>query len=153
MAGLPWIKVEVALPNHPKLEAFEGALGLADGLGVIIRLWAYVAAYYPGGKFPKASALTVEKAILRGLDVTYGGNEFFSSGGPPDAGEAISALWNTGWLDDAGNYWAVHDWEEFHAAHADKANKNRERQARFRQRQRALPARNAGVTRDVTPLE
>jgi hypothetical protein len=154
MAGLPWIKVEVATPNHPKLEKLEGVLGVEDGLGIVVRLWTYTASYYPDGRIPKASALAVEKFAMRNLTITYGGVPgMFQAGGPPEHGEVIEALVAAGWLDDDGDYWEVHDWEDFHAAHSKKAEQNRERQRRFRQRNRKFPPRNAGVTHPVTLLE
>jgi hypothetical protein len=143
MAGLPWIKVAVELPDHPKLEQFEKAIRVEDGLGIIVRLWTYVARYYPDGMIPKAGALAVDRYAMRGTDVIYSDSDMFTAGGPAEPGECIEALHLAGWIDDAGDYWAVHDWDEFHEAHSKKAEQNRERQARFRQKHRLLPSRNA----------
>ncbi len=145
MAGLPWIKVEVALPNHPKIERLEAELGIADGLGLVVRLWCWTAAYYPDGRIPKASSVTMARNALRGL-----GEDDGSGNDPVTPAACVTALVRAELLDAEGDAFRVHDWDDYHAAHADKAAKNRERQARFREKRRTLASRDSDVTRDVT---
>jgi hypothetical protein len=139
MAGLPWIKVEVILPSHPKLQRLEKQLGLEDGLGVLTRLWCWTATYYPEGEFPASATDAMETSVTGSLTVT---------------GSVTEALVMCGWLDELahGERYRVHAWEEYQSAHADKAEREksqiRERVRKYRNRKRtnalALPGTVTG---------
>lgn len=144
MAGLPWIKVAVVLPGHPKLQMLEKFLGVADGLGVLVRLWCWTATYYPAGEFPASAASTMEKVAAADLSITYARMPMgMETGGPPQPGDVTDALVSSGWLDPMPGEverYRVHDWDDFQSAHADKATREkeqiRERVRKFRNRKR-----------------
>lgn len=125
--ALPWFKVTSALVHHPKLAALEREIPV-DGLGVLIRLWAWTAAYYPDGTIPAASAEPMAQEAIRGIepekDVTVTA--------------AVTALVTAGFLDEIEGGYVVHDWSEMQGAHAVAAEKNREKQRRFRERNRYI---------------
>ena len=74
--SLPWIKVQVVLPNHPKLQRLEKLLGVEDALGVMVRLWCWTATYYPDGIIPGHATQEMERVVIEGRNVTVtGGNE------------------------------------------------------------------------------
>ena len=146
MSRLPWIKVAVVLPGHPKLQALEKRLGLEDALGVMCRLWCWAATYDPTGEFPATACGGMEKVALGPCNaVTVEG-----------VTSVTGALVDAGWLDplDGGERYRVHDWDEFQSAHADKAERERaqvrERVRKLRNRKRnaiqALPV-TVAVTR------
>jgi hypothetical protein len=149
--ALPWIKVAVELPQHPKLDALEQELGVCPGLGLamVVRLWCWTAKYHPVGTVPRRSWEAMEREIAAGM-------EALSTGESLRNGVVVTALVTAGLaeLREAGNALVLHDWEDFNTAHSDKARQNRERQRRFRERHASRNTlTNGDVTRDVTPLD
>lgn len=143
--GYDWIKVSVKTPDHPKIQRLEKALGIDDGLGCVVRLWTWTADYYPDGDFPADAAGAMARKVAG--DVATLRNVTPS--------RVTDALVTAGLLDPHGDRYEVHDWPEHEAAHADKAERdrelNRERQRRFRNRRRNGPVtRDRNVTDNVT---
>lgn len=135
MAGLPWIRVEVILPHHPKVERLEKELGIEDGLGMLVRLWCWTASYYPNGEIPGSAEETLARVVagpLAARDVTL---------------PVTQALVTCGLLDRRAAGYAVHDWQDFQVAHVEHAEKKRAQNA---ERQRRFRGRNAHITRDIT---
>jgi hypothetical protein len=140
-----WVKVAVKTPAHPKVQRLEKLLGIEDGLGCAVRLWCWAAAYAPDGEFARPDIDAAAKAVigdvptLRNAGVT----------------RVTEALVTAGLIDDKSDRYEVHDWLQYQAAHADKAERdreqNRERQRRFRNRKRNAPVtRDRNVTGNVT---
>jgi hypothetical protein len=145
MSGLPWIKVAVVLPGHPKLQALEKFLQVEDGLGMLVRLWCWTANYYPDGEIPRSALGGMERVVAADLSITYGSTMggAIEAGGPPRPGDVTEALVSSGWLDPLtpdGDRYRVHDWSDFQEAHADKAEREkaqiRERVRKFRNRKK-----------------
>jgi len=173
MSGLPWIKVALDVVGHPKLDHFEEIMGLEDGLGVIIRLWTWVAAYCPTGVIPEDRAPPLERHIMGSITVPLGGNEIARLDGRPGPGWCLDALVESGWLERVTlrvtpdvtptPCYRVHDWDEMQTAHSERARSlNRERQRRFRERNAlvtkgrnalvTLPEESRGEEREKKPL-
>jgi len=131
MAGLPWIRIEVIVPAHPKVQRLEKELGITDALGMLIRLWCWTAAYYPDGEIPDGSESRMVEVVAAELGRNAGGQDPEVSNG-----DVTPALVTAGLLDRIPGGFRVHDWEEFQGAHIDNAEKvrqqNAERQRRFR---------------------
>ena len=141
--ALPWFKVTHALVHHPKAAALEAMIPL-DPVGVVIRLWAWTAAYAPEGFIPAGRIDHAAQAAI--------------AGGTPEeyvtVTAAVTALVSSGFLDPVEGGYEVHDWDEMQGAHATAAEKNREKQRRFRERNRnSNRPRNGYVTDPVTTLE
>src|SRR2546427_12552540 len=117
MSALPWIKVTVDLPNHPKLLELQEQLGTADGLGIVIRLWCWVAKYFADGRVPARWTTAMLVEALRGVKSDVVEND-----------DILEAMVLSGWLDSDGDVYVVHDWYTVQAAHTERAEKNRERQ-------------------------
>jgi hypothetical protein len=132
VAGLEWIKVDVDVGGHPKIEELERSLGPA-ALGVLVRAWCWTAKYCPDGFIPDDRVESLERAV--GMACV----EAFVAAGVTDR-------------NGARNGYEMHGWDEIQTAHVDKVTRareaNRERQRRFRERN-AL--RNAGHNAEVTP--
>lgn len=143
MAGLPWIKLDVVVPNHPKLQRLERALEIEDGLGVAVRLWCWTATYYPLGEIPIDAEDQIAKASIGHLD-----RNAIRNASPRYVTDALVTV---GLLERHEDRYEVHGWSEHQQAHADKAaresEQNRERQRRFRNRQRNV---TGAVTHNVT---
>jgi hypothetical protein len=137
MSGLPWIKVWTALPNHPKVQRLERALGVEDALGIVIRLWCWTASYAPEGDIAAADSEAMVRAAL---------------GNVTRNATVTEALVTAGILDPIPGGWRVHDWHEAQTVHVEAEEKRRaqarERQARFRSKRSVTEGRD--VTRDVT---
>jgi hypothetical protein len=138
MASLPWVKIDVDLPSHPKLLHLQELLGTTDALGIILRMFCWAAKFCPTGKVPKHVARPLAAEAVRGAVMRDGY-------GNPDA--CLQALQDSGWLEEQKDCFELHDWDDFQGAHIEAAEKNREKQRRYRDRNRGSN-RNAPVTRN-----
>ena len=136
MAGLPWIKVWTALPNHPKVQRLEKQLCITDALGIVVRLWCWTAAYAPEGEILESDIDGMAAACKAGK-VTR---------------DVTRALVTAGFLEPISGGFRVHDWRDMQTVHVEAQERRkaqaRERQARFRAKQSVTGVRD--VTRDVT---
>lgn len=153
--ALPWIKLDVVVPAHPKMQRLEKRLDVADGLGIAVRLWCWTAAYFPAGEIPAHAADSMARAAIGHVgkigdpgvtDVTL------------DPRDVTDALCEVGLLEAHGDRYVIHDWALHQQAHADKAERDRannaERQRRFRNRAKLMGVTvGNGVTSRVTVTE
>lgn len=131
--ALPWFKVTSALVHHPKLMDLEDRLPL-DPLGVVIRVWAFTASYYPDGLIPERAINRLGAEAIRGAEPEK----------EVTVTDAVTALVEAGFLERKTNGLKVHDWDYEQGAHQEAAEKNRERQRRFKEKKRL--ANVTGVT-------
>jgi hypothetical protein len=140
MGGLPWIKVWTVVGQHPKVQRLEREMDIPDALGMVIRLWCWVADYHPDGDIPEADAESMASAVTLKRCVGV-------------AAEFVTrACVTAGFLDRIPGGFRVHDWAEMQTAHIDSAERKkeqaRERQRKFRSKRSVTDKRY--VTRDVT---
>lgn len=158
--ALPWIKVAVDVADHPKIGVLERELTLIDGLGlaVVIRLWCWAARFYPDGNIPVVAWSGMARNALRDVMRTDGDNNS-DNWRMIEAREFVDALTVAGLVERLDGSCQLHDWEDFNSAHAKKAEQNRERQRRFRERHagsstvsQAAAPQVAGKRVTVTPV-
>lgn len=154
--GLPWLKLAVDVADHPKIGVLERELTLVEGLGLaaVIRLWCWVARFYPDGTIPEAAWPDMARNALRDVMRTDGDNNS-DNWRMIEAPEFVDALTVSGLVERLDGACQLHDWEDFNGAHAKKAEQNRERQRRFRERQAALstvPQRAGSHGGEITRL-
>ncbi len=131
---LPWFKVATSLPTHPKLLELAAAVPGCDPVGIVVRLWAWVAMYYPNGKIPARMESQVERAVTGYVTVTG----------------LVTAMLGVGLLERYRDSLIVHDWDVEQGEHVNMQERNRAKQRAFRERNRL---RNRDVTGGVTGSE
>jgi len=134
MAGLPWIELHRDLPDHPKSILLGVKLRDERAWTYMVQLWLWCAAHAPFGRFDgPASSVVIERA----------------AGWRGEPGALLAAAVECGFIDDEGGTMVIHGWDERAAAHLAKAEKDRERQRRWREQAKAnFSVTNASVTRD-----
>lgn len=136
-----WMRVDVALPRHPKVRSLGRRLGITPqaAVGALVGLWAYLLEFHDDGNL--AAADWEALADVAGV-----------SGGPA----LREALLGSGWL-DVGDTW--HDWDEYVGVLLDARRKNKERMRAARARDKAdtcaaraehVPNTCGATVRDVT---
>ena len=154
--ALEWFKVETRLVGDPKVAHLEKLLGIPDAIGIIIRLWAWTTKYAPDGRVTRNAAVT--------LDVTLATVTDSVTKGVTEAGRVTQALLDAGFLEngDQEGELSVHDWLSTQPQHAaiahTRAEQNRERQRRFRDRRKASVTHSNALRvtqslREITQLE
>ncbi len=113
-----WIKSDERLANHPKVDLLAATLDIhpAQALGHLHYVWYFGLNYADDGDLP-LGIHNLSKAAK------YDG----------DNKEFVSALVDTGWLDDDGKKLQIHDWLDYHGALLDKREKDRDRKRRERE--------------------
>lgn len=117
MAGLPWIKVSVDLPRHPKSQRLAARLDDPKAWIYVVQLWAWIAEYEATGEVQGEDAALL---VARGAGWA----------GDPDT--FCRAMISAGFLDTTPDGLAIHDWEEWAGAHVEKKAKDAKRQAKKR---------------------
>jgi hypothetical protein len=135
--NLPWVKVAVDLPEHPKAVALAKRLGDPRAWAWPMRLWMFCARFNAEGHFRDATA--VEAA----------------AGWTGKAGELAAALAAVRFLDRRGRAYSVHGWDEWAMPHIERLRRDRERKQRERDRARRRGVRGTsdGRPADVRTLE
>lgn len=142
--AMPWMKLAIALPRHPKSVTLGAMLGSARAWTHVVELWLWAAEVRPDGDLSDCDDVVLARC----------------AGWLDDAGRFVEALVAAGFL-DAGK--RLVRWAEHQAARVATAGARgdrstaAERQARYRERKRAERdgtgvTRNGptSVTRDVT---
>jgi hypothetical protein len=111
---------------------------------VVIRLWCWAARFYPDGNIPVVAWPGMARNALRDVRRTDGDNNS-DNWRMIEAPEFVDALTVAGLVERLDGSCQLHDWEDFNSAHAKKAEQNRERQRRFRERHAALSTQAQGV--------
>lgn len=118
MPGLPWFKVQADAASHPKVAVLAAELGvpLASARGIALGVWCWAAQYAPDGRLPRRLAPALA-----------------AFANPETPAGVVEALIAVGLLDEErGGVLAVHGWCELQSAHAEKAARDRARQAETR---------------------
>lgn len=106
--SLGWIKLYANLPEHPKSDALEAALGVARAWTHLVELWLWASRVKPTGDLTGVADLTIAKR----------------AGWAGDASLFVAALRQSGWLGDDGR---LHGWDEHQGAHQAKAARDAQR--------------------------
>lgn len=136
--ALPWFKVATSIVGHPKLLDLSVRVPGVDPVGLVVRLWAWVAAYYPDGEIP----VRMEPALAASVT----GNGY----GNVTGNEVVTALVDSGLLERTKNMLRVHDWDVEQGAHAKSSERNKAKQQAYRDRNRL---RNGNGVTGVTSSE
>lgn len=135
MAGLPWIQLEVGMPDHPKARALALELGIhrAQAVGHLCVLWTSVGRLAPHGlvSAPHASEVLEQ---LAGWD------------GEP--GKFTVSAVACKLVDEVEGGLLIHDWEEHAGAFVEKFQRDAERKRKKRAEQAKAKA-SAGRPPDV----
>ena len=115
--SLPWFRVDSDMTSHPKVFALSKRLGDPNAGWYLVCLWSWTMRYAARGHLPDGAETALESAC----------------GWRGEAGELISALISTGWLnqDESGKL-EVHDWWEKQGAAVAKAEKDSEKKREHR---------------------
>lgn len=116
-----WFSVENTLIDHPKTMALRLELSEPLAEAYLLRLWCWTHRYAPSGLIPVPSMLALEQSVG-----WRGGN-----------GILITALRKTGWIDEVGGEFFVHDWPEYQSVFVEKSI----RDAKLKRKKRAKAAR------------
>lgn len=130
MAGLPWIKVSVDLPRHPKSQRLAARLDDPRAWTYVVQLWAWIAEFEATGEVQG-----VDSALLVARGAGWAG----------DAEVFCRAMVAVGFLDTTPDGLAVHDWKEWAGAHVEKKHKDAKRQAK--RRASSVPSRGQSEPR------
>lgn len=117
MAGLPWIKVSVDLPRHPKSVLLAARLEDPKAWTYVVQLWFWMAEYAATGEVTGEDSVLL---VARGAGWT----------GNPDL--FCRAMVAVGFLDSNPEGLSIHDWDEWAGAHIEKKAKDAKRQAKRR---------------------
>lgn len=125
IVSLPWIKLAVDMPDHPKCDELAAELGDPDAWRLPVALWCFAAKYRPSGDLEGLTAAVIAKRAR------YAG----------DPERFIIAMRSVGFLDG----FVLHDFAETNGAHAAKLERDRER-SRDRRATVAGPSREEKAT-------
>lgn len=126
---IPWIQVYSNLSHHPKISSLADELKLSSkvvnpntiAVGLVINLWTWAIQNAYDGDLSRCSARAIADAC--------------AWRGKPE--ELLNGLLSCGWLDKDMR---IHDWEEYTTMYQelqdDAKLKHRERQQRYRERQK-----------------
>lgn len=127
---MPWLKLDTALPNHPKVRKLDLLLGRhGNGLAVIVSLWCWADHYAPSGDITRHAI--DDLAIACSVD--------------PKRVDILSALISAGFVDATEDHrFVLHDWSEHQGAAIELRSRNADRARAWRERHER--ARNANGT-------
>ncbi len=114
MRGLSWIRVDVDMPEHPKMLQLAEHLGVREAWPYVFRLWCWAAKVAPSGELGNAPA--------RGLAQAAGWG-----GAPPKFLEGVLAV---GLVEATPSGFRLHDWRERYGKYLERLEKDRERKRR-----------------------
>ena len=139
-----WLRLDAATPRHPKTADLAIALEVSvpHATGLLACLWTWAVEFATDGDLSRYPVEYLENTVLHG---TTG---------------AVRAMGEAGFIDVDGGRMVLHDWGDYQGKLIDSQQRgkaaNRERQARYRDRQRLQIADNGVVTAlgdgEVTPL-
>ena len=119
MAGLPWIRVHSDLPQHPK--SIRLGIKLADprAWSYVVQLWLWAAQHAPEGRVegPDSDAVLAH-----------------ACGWPHEPEKIVRALHESGFIDQTGEGFQIHNWDVHALPHIEKREKDRDRMRRLRER-------------------
>ena len=120
-----WIKSDERLANHPKVDLLAATLDIhpAQALGHLHYVWYFGLNYADDGDLTRYRNNLSKAAKYDG-----------------DNKEFVSALVDTGWLDDDGKKLQIHDWLDYHGALLDQREKDRDRKRRERESKKEAEA-------------
>ena len=132
---MPWLKLDTALPHHPKVRKLDMLLGRhGSGLAAIVSLWCWADHYAADGNLTRHSADDV--AIACGVD--------------PRRVDILDALVRAGFVDrGADGEIHLHEWEEHQGSVYRTRKRNADKAARCRNRN---PARRDGHVTVTSPV-
>ena len=122
---MTWIRVDCALPRHPKVAKLARTMGTSrhEAIGILIDLWTWTVDYGgPEGNLGRYSS----EDLVTALAIRQ-----------PEAliqVDLLAALEECGFLDRDGDRLLVHDWLDLQGALVAQREANRERQRRYRNR-------------------
>jgi hypothetical protein len=117
-----WLQVHTSLVHHPKTARLARRLRVpkAQAIGHLVALWLWCLEYAPDGELSKFDVEEIAEAALW----------------EQDAAQFVEALVAAGFLDRNDDVLSVHDWDQYGGKILESRELHRERQARYRQRQR-----------------
>lgn len=109
--GLPWIKVDVNLPRHPKTLHLQSMLPPGqNAVALLVGFWGWIAEFYPEGLVPDFALLVLKTHL--GID--------------------LDPLIEARWLDKTDAGMVAHDWDFHNGPHAHAALMAAKRQQKFK---------------------
>lgn len=142
-----WIKIDETLPDHPKVYDLAAALKIDrdEATGKLVRLWIWMLVNREDGQFSRRDGARIA--------------EVMRCKAKPD--KLIAALAGAGLVDETGEGYRIHDWEDYAGALLTQRKKTRERVTKHRQKAKEAvtethgdePLRNGYVTENETQNE
>jgi len=120
-----WIKSDERLANHPKVDLLATTLDIhpAQALGHLHYIWYFGLNYADDGDLTRYRRNLSKAAKYDG-----------------DNDEFVTALIDTGWLDENGKNLHIHDWLDYHGALLDQREKDRDRKRKEREIKKEVEA-------------
>lgn len=131
MRALPWIRVDVDMPDHPKMARLADLLGVTEAWPRVFQLWCYAARVAPLGDLGALPPRALAKASGW-------------RGSPP---RLVEALLEVGLIEKSGDGYVIHDWMDQQGKYVKTLEKDRERKRRLAAEAAQIPvesARNSG---------
>jgi hypothetical protein len=121
-----WIRVDVSVTRHPKLQRFSKAMGMSrhEGLGVLVDLWSWAVEYSDDGDLSKYTSEELVMAL--NLQPTNALIEH----------DLLQALEDAGLVDRDNDKVQLHDWDAHQGQLMAQRERSRERQRRYAQRRK-----------------
>lgn len=129
---MSWIKIDDALPGHPKVRKLQALLGRrADAVGVLVRLWIWANDYAKDGDL--SSFDPVDVTIACGLV-------------PDRRTDILEMLVACRLVDREGHSLKLHDWQDHQGGLLEMRARNRQRESARRARLMQEPCAHAANT-------
>lgn len=125
-APVAWLPVDQGLVNHRKVWALERLLELPvpTVVGHLLLVWLWAIDSAEDGCIADGEAWAIEKA----------------AGWPGDPGAFVAALEEAGFLDRLDGCVQIHNWDEYGGRVLAARERNAQKQRRYRERNRNVPA-------------
>lgn len=115
-----WLESHADLGGHPKTKRLSKLLGTSvpATVGHLTLLWHWALKYATDGELSKFDDDEIADAAM------WEGDPY----------SFVSALLETGWIDESADGLVLHEWEQYGGKSLEAREKNKERQHRFRER-------------------
>mgnify|MGYP003674429358 CR=1 FL=1 len=130
---MSWIRVDVALCRHPKVMRFGKLMGVSrhEALGMLLDLWTWATDYTENGDLTRYES----DELMQLLGINQNAALIKT--------DLLEALVTSGFVDREGDNLLLHDWDMYQGQLEAQRKANRDRQRKYRQREKDVTVTNA----------